>query len=68
MQQESTSSAAVNAGGCSVPEWWGLLVNGNLVQVIRWREATRPTLADFNVALPNGADYTIDPVGLTTSA
>jgi hypothetical protein len=50
-----------------VPEWWGLLVEGDLVQVIRWREAARPTLADFNATVPIGAEYEIGPVHVATA-
>jgi hypothetical protein len=37
-------------------------VDGALVQVIRWREPTRPTLADFNTAVPTGTEYEIAPL------
>jgi hypothetical protein len=45
-----------------VPEWWGLHVDGELVQVIRWREASRPTLADFSASVPTGVEYEIAPL------
>jgi hypothetical protein len=56
------SSGSNQSGRGGVPEWWGLHVDGALVQVIRWPEATRPTLADFNVAVPTGVEYEIAPL------
>jgi hypothetical protein len=44
-----------------VPEWWGLHVDGELVQVIRWRGASRPTLSDFHTTL-TGGEYEIAPL------
>jgi hypothetical protein len=45
-----------------VPEWWGLQVEGVLVQVIHWREASRPTLSDFGTIVPSGVEYEITPL------
>jgi len=45
-----------------MPEWWGLHVKGELVQVIRWCEASRPALSDFGVAIQSGVEYEIGPV------
>jgi hypothetical protein len=45
-----------------MPEWWGLHVEGELVRVIRWCEARRPTLSDFGVPIPSGVEYDIAPL------
>ena len=45
-----------------MPEWWGLRVQGALVKVIRWRELSAPTLADFDTPLPSGAEFQIAPL------
>lgn len=45
-----------------MPEWWGLLVNGELIKVLHWGTASRPTLADFGMAVPRGFDYEIAPL------
>lgn len=45
-----------------VPEWWGLHVEGELVQIIHWREASRPTLSDFSAIVPSGVEYEIAPL------
>jgi hypothetical protein len=45
-----------------VPEWWGLLVDGELIKVLHWRVGSRPTLADFDLAVPGGIDYEIAPL------
>lgn len=48
-----------------MPEWWGLRVQGALVKVIRWREASAPTLADFDASVPSGVEYDISPLHVT---
>ncbi len=45
-----------------MPEWWGLRVQGALVQVIHWRKATPPLLSDFDGALLTGVEYEIAPL------
>jgi hypothetical protein len=32
------------------------------VQVVRWREPSRPTLADFGVPARDGVEYDISPL------
>jgi len=45
-----------------MPEWWGLRVEGQLVRVIHWRQATPPTLSDFGPEVPGGVEYEITPL------
>ncbi len=49
-----------------MPEWWGLHVEGALVRVIHWCEASRPTLSDFGTVVPNGTEYVIAPLHAAT--
>jgi len=45
-----------------MPEWWGLHVKGELVEVIRWGKASRPTLSDFNTTILGEVEYEIAPL------
>ena len=51
-----------STGRRPVPEWWGLHVDGELVQIIHWRGSSRPTLSDFTAAVPSGVEYEITPL------
>ena len=53
------------SGRRAVPEWWGLRAEGELVQVIRWSQATPPTLSDFHPPLLAGVEYEIAPLHAT---
>jgi hypothetical protein len=50
-----------------VPQWWGLHLEGQLIQVIYWREATRPTLEDFGARVPSGSEYEIAPLRVSAA-
>ena len=60
-------SKSTPGGRLAVPEWWGLRVKGDLVQVVHWSEESPPSLSDFNVPVPSGVEYEIAPLHATAA-